>query len=52
MKIELRSDSVAIEGYVNAVERDSKPLSLGGGIFVEKVQAGAFRRALERAKRQ
>lgn len=51
MKIELRSDSVAIEGYVNAVERDSKPLSFGGGIFVEKVQAGAFRRALERAKK-
>lgn len=28
MRIELRDDSVLIDGYVNAVERDSKVLTL------------------------
>lgn len=50
MKVEIRDDSVRIEGYVNAVERDSKPLRGKDGVFVEKVRAGAFARALERAK--
>ena len=26
MKIEVRNDSVIISGYVNAIERDSKPI--------------------------
>lgn len=50
MKVEIRNDSVRIEGYVNAVERDSKPLRGKDGVFIEKVKAGAFRRAIERAK--
>ena len=49
MKIEIRSDSVTIEGYVNAVERASKPLNSRLGKFVEKICAGAFNRALGRA---
>ena len=56
MKIEIREDSVRIDGYVNAVERESKVLS---GIlhgkprkFVEKIKEGTFERALERAKRE
>ena len=50
MKIEIRSDSVTIEGYVNAVERASKPLNSLLGRFVEKICAGAFNRALGRAE--
>lgn len=49
MKIQIRADSVTIEGYVNAVERASKPLNSRLGKFVEKICAGAFKRALSRA---
>ena len=53
MKIEIRSATEAvIEGYVNAVERDSRilPRCMCPGAenrFVEQVKAGAFRKALE-----
>ena len=50
MKIQIRADSVTIEGYVNAVERPSKPLLSRFGQFIEKICAGAFGRALERNK--
>lgn len=50
MKINVRADSVHIEGYVNAVERNSKPLFSRFGKFVEKIVAGAFGRALKRNK--
>lgn len=50
MKITIRSDRVILEGYVNAVERNSKPLTERGVTFVERIKAGAFKRALERAK--
>lgn len=50
MKIYIRSDSVTIEGYVNAVERNSKPLNERGVTFIERIAAGAFKRAIERAK--
>ena len=50
MKINIRADSVVIEGYVNAVERASKPLLSRFGEFIEKICAGAFGRALERNK--
>lgn len=50
MKIFIRADSVTIEGYVNAVERNSKPLNERGVTFIERIAAGAFRRAIERAK--
>lgn len=48
MQITIRSDSVEITGYVNAVERLSKPLRTRMGQFMELIRAGAFKRALER----
>ena len=50
MNIRVNKDSVEIEGYVNAIERLSKPLKDRLGKFVERIKCGAFRRALERAK--
>lgn len=48
MKISIREDSVEIDGYVNAVERLSKPLNSRIGQFRERIKAGAFQRAIER----
>ena len=46
MKIEIRADdTVHIEGYVNAVGRDSRPLPSARGKFVEQVAPGTFERA-------
>ena len=42
-------DKVEIEGYVNAVERLSKPITDRLGRFLERIKAGAFARALKRA---
>lgn len=50
MQIRVRGDSVEIDGYVNAVERKSKPLWSRMGQFVERICKGAFKRALERNK--
>ena len=50
MNIRIKEDSVIIEGYVNAVERASKPLLSRFGEFIEKICAGAFGRAIERNK--
>lgn len=49
MKIEIRGEIAHISGYVNAVERDSKVLHGPEGAFVERAEAGVFRRALENA---
>jgi HK97 family phage prohead protease len=48
MEIRVKGDSVEIEGYVNAIERKSKPLWSRIGQFVERICKGAFKRALER----
>ena len=52
MKVEVRNDSVVITGYVNAVERWSKPLRMNlRGVmqkFIERIKAGTFRTALKR----
>ena len=52
MNIEVRNDSVVISGYVNSVERWSKPIrgNLRGVMqrFIEKIKAGAFKNALKR----
>lgn len=48
MNIRIKKNSVVIEGYVNAVERSSKPLYSRFGEFIEKIVAGAFGRALKR----
>lgn len=48
MRIEIRNDSVLLDGYVNAVDRESKPIPSVRGSFIEKIQPGAFQRSLER----
>lgn len=48
MKINLREDHVEVEGYVNAIERNSKPLMSRIGKFIERICKGAFRRAIKR----
>ena len=48
MKVNVRADSVEIEGYVNAVERNSKPLKSRIGQFIERICKGAFKKALKR----
>ena len=54
MRVEIRNDSVFISGYVNAVERLSKPIreTLHGKVrtFLERIKAGVFRTALKRNK--
>lgn len=49
MKITIRADSVEIEGYVNAVGRDSRRMTdeWGNG-FVEQIQPGTFALALSK----
>lgn len=48
MKINIREDSVEIEGYVNAIERYSKPLMSRIGRFIERICKGAFAKAIKR----
>lgn len=48
MKVSIRADSVLVEGYVNAIERNSKPLMSRIGRFVERICKGAFSSSLER----
>lgn len=54
MRIEIRSDSVLLDGYVNAVGRDSRPLYAkreGKNVkCVEQIEPRAFERALGRAE--
>ena len=54
MQLEIRGNALHISGYVNAVERESRrlPARMCGRAksdFTEKISAGAFGRALERA---
>ena len=48
MQIRVLDDAVEISGYVNAIERKSKPLRSRVGKFVERICKGAFKRAIER----
>lgn len=49
MKITIRADSVEIEGYVNAVGRDSRRMVDEYGMdFVEQIQPGTFALALSK----
>ena len=50
MKIEIRSDSTIVDGYVNAVERESRLIMDVQGNFREKIKAGTFEKALKRAE--
>ena len=49
MNINIRNDSVEISGYVNAVERNSRPLTSRIGKFIERICKGAFSNALKRS---
>lgn len=48
MRINIREDQVEIEGYVNSIERRSKPLMSRIGRFIERICKGAFKKAIER----
>lgn len=48
MRIEIRNESVIIDGYVNAVQRDSRFIPSVKGKFKEQIEPGAFRRSLEK----
>ena len=55
MELEIRNGALHVSGYVNAVERDSRRLpqrmcKKARSDFVEKISAGAFGRAVSRAK--
>ncbi|NSY28498.1 HK97 family phage prohead protease [Blautia sp. MSK.20.85] len=48
--MEIREQSVTIDGYVNAVARDSRPIrDRRGEQFIEQIVPGAFERAISRA---
>lgn len=51
MRVQIRSDSVEIDGYVNAVARDSRPIrdKKNGGTFIEQIVPRAFEKALSNA---
>lgn len=48
MNIRVLEDKVEIEGYVNAVERNSRTLWDRFGSFVERIAKGAFKKALDK----
>ena len=48
MQLIIRTDSVEINGYVNAIERKSKTLHDRLGDFVERICKGAFKKAIAR----
>lgn len=48
MNIRVLEDRVEIEGYVNAVERNSRTLWDRFGSFVERIAKGAFKKALDK----
>lgn len=49
MRIEIRGDQVLLDGYVNAVDRDSRVLPSPQGGFIEKVKPKTFEKALQKA---
>lgn len=50
MKMEIRKNSVVLDGYVNVVARDSRILPSIKGNFIEQMMPTVFRRALEKTK--
>lgn len=50
MRIEIRNNSALLDGYVNAIARDSRPmLDENGEKFVEQISPKTFQRALEKS---
>lgn len=50
MKVEIRSDHVVLEGYVNVTNRDSREFMHNGKKTVERIMPGVFENALSEAK--
>lgn len=50
MRIEIRSNSILIDGYVNAVGRDSRPIITAKGKCVEQIEPRAFEKALRKSE--
>lgn len=50
MRIEIRGNQVLLDGYVNAILRDSRPLPGIRGRFVEQIEPKVFERALIKAE--
>lgn len=50
LRIEIRNDSVVIDGYVNAVCRQSNPVITEHGKVIEVIEQRAFEKALGRAE--
>ena len=49
MKLEIRNDSITIEGYVNIPERKSRVMPSIRGKFTESINGGVFQRAIDKA---
>lgn len=50
MRVEIRNNSIIIDGYVNAVARDSRLIPDVKGSFREQIVPKAFQRALEKTE--
>lgn len=50
MKVEIRNDSIKLDGYVNVHSRDSRQLPSQRGVFVEQIMPKAFAGALNKAE--
>lgn len=50
MRVEIRNNSIIIDGYFNAVARDSRLIPDVKGSFREQIVPKAFQRALEKAE--
>jgi HK97 family phage prohead protease len=48
MKVEIRNDSVKLDGYVNVVSRDSRVLPSVKGKFIEQIEPRTFQKALDK----
>ncbi|CEG26004.1 HK97 family phage prohead protease [Bacillus sp. B-jedd] len=49
MRIEIRGNQVLLDGYVNAVDRESRVLPSPRGRFIEKIKPKTFEKALQKA---
>lgn len=48
MKVEIRNNSVILDGYVNVAQRDSRQLMSQRGKFVEQIMPNTFKDALQK----
>jgi len=49
MRIEIRGNQVLLDGYVNAVDRESRVLPSPRGRFIEKIKPKTFEKAIQKA---